>query len=48
LKVTESCTYVCMKYLQVSEFYSWHLGKGKGKSKGEVHPRTDHEGPESE
>jgi len=39
-----------MKYLQVSEMSSWHLGKvkGKGKSECEVHPRTDHEGPEGE
>jgi len=37
-----------MKYLQVSDFSSWHLGEGKGKSKGEVHRRTGHESPEGE
>jgi hypothetical protein len=39
-----------MKYLQVSDFSFWHLGKGKGKgkSKAKVHPRTGHEGPEGE
>jgi hypothetical protein len=33
-----------MKYLHISDFSSWHIGKRKG----EVHPITSHKGQEGE